>query len=69
MSISRKKSYQKIKTKIHCEKCEIEFKPNEYYRHFEQCHGSALNESALSAKSKTKPEKSSKLIGYKTMRN
>ena len=31
------KSYGKIVTKLKCKGCSVEFRPNEYYRHIEEC--------------------------------
>jgi hypothetical protein len=33
VSVGRNKSYQKVKTRLYCQRCESEFRPNEYYRH------------------------------------
>jgi hypothetical protein len=33
----RNRSYQKVKTSVYCQKCESDFRPNEYYSHLREC--------------------------------
>lgn len=34
---ARNRSYQKVKTSVYCQKCECDFRPNEYYSHLRDC--------------------------------
>jgi hypothetical protein len=64
----RNKSYTKVKTTIHCQQCERDYKPNEYFRHMQDHHPSDYADQLPMSTNRTK-DSNHWGNGYNTMRN